>query len=139
MSADVLLSRLDKVRAAGAGRWMTACPAHADKTPSLSIRELEDGRILIKCFAGCGASDVMQAVGLSLADLFPNKLEGDFAPIKNAHAHAAVIAMKSIDRDALLIAIAAEQLAKGEPLSSDDHQLLLAAANRVRKARKAAA
>src|SRR3546814_1739262 len=31
--------------------FMALCPNHADKNPSLSIRETEGGRILLKCFA----------------------------------------------------------------------------------------
>lgn len=50
---------------------MAKCPAHDDKSPSLSVRETEDGRVLIHCHAGCGASDVLAAIGLTLADLFP--------------------------------------------------------------------
>ena len=45
MSADVLLSILEGVKRTGPGRWMARCPAHGDKSPSLSIRELDDGRV----------------------------------------------------------------------------------------------
>lgn len=139
MSAEKLLDRLDKVRAAGAGRWMAACPGHEDRTPSLSIRELEDGRILLHCFAGCGASDILVAVGLSLADLFPKKLEGDFSQVKNAHAHAAGAALKSLDHDALLIALAAEAIAKNQPLDEEDRKKIILAAERIRATRLEAA
>lgn len=50
---------------------MCKCPAHSDRTASLSIRETDDHRILLNCFGGCSANDIVQAVGLSLADLFP--------------------------------------------------------------------
>ena len=70
--AQRLLDRLEKARQTGDGRWMVCCPAHDDRTPSLSIREIEDGRVLVHCFAGCPAGDVLTAVGLSLADLFPD-------------------------------------------------------------------
>jgi DNA primase len=48
MSAEALLAHLDKVRRTGAGRWIARCPAHDDKSPSLAIRELDDGRTLIR-------------------------------------------------------------------------------------------
>ena len=70
MGADVLLARLDKVKQTGDKKWMACCSAHDDRTPSLAVQELDDGRVLVKCFAGCGAADVMAAVGLSLSDLF---------------------------------------------------------------------
>ncbi|MEW6001021.1 MAG: hypothetical protein AB1729_19740 [Pseudomonadota bacterium] len=49
------------------GRWhgfyaMCVCPAHADRTPSLSIRQGERG-ILVHCFAGCRSEDVLRAIG----------------------------------------------------------------------------
>lgn len=78
MSADELLARLDKVTPRGKGKWMARCPAHDDKTPSLAVAELQDGRILVKCMAGCPTHDVLTSVGLSLADLFPDGGLGEF-------------------------------------------------------------
>lgn len=42
--------------------WMARCPAHNDRTPSLSIRQLPSGKILFHCFAGCSYSDIQQAI-----------------------------------------------------------------------------
>ena len=39
-------------RRAGAG-WMARCPAHDDREPSLSISRGEDGKVLVRCHAGC--------------------------------------------------------------------------------------
>jgi hypothetical protein len=52
----------------GDGIW--ACPAHEDRSPSLSVREGDDGRVLVHCFAGCATHDVIAAVGLRWTDLF---------------------------------------------------------------------
>ena len=79
MSADALISKLDKVKRTGNDRWQARCPAHDDKGPSLSIRETEDGRVLVHCFAGCSVPEIVQAVGLELSDLFPPRLNGDHA------------------------------------------------------------
>ena len=49
--------------------WTALCPTHADKTPSLSITE-RDGKVLLKCFAGCETDAVIEALGLSWTDLF---------------------------------------------------------------------
>lgn len=73
MNVAALLSRLEKVRQTGAATWTACCPAHADKSPSLSIRELDDGRVLVHDFGGCPVDDVLAAVGLELSDLFPEK------------------------------------------------------------------
>lgn len=48
------------------------CPAHDDRSPSLSITEGDDGRVLLKCHTGCEPDDVVKALGLTLADLFPD-------------------------------------------------------------------
>ena len=68
---DIFLSALPTFRQNGRDRWMAPCPAHDDRDPSLSIRRMHDGRILLKCFAGCGAVDIVESLGLKLADLFP--------------------------------------------------------------------
>ena len=56
------------------GEYRAFCPAHDDrKTPNLRIREAEDGRVLLRCFAGCGQRqvlDVLQDRGVGRADLF---------------------------------------------------------------------
>ncbi len=85
MSADILLSRLEGVRDRGHGRWMASCCSglHDDRNPSLSIHETADGTVLIKCFAGCSAAEIVAGVGLTLADLFPEKLTHHRAPLRN--------------------------------------------------------
>lgn len=44
-----ILPRLEKVKRAGPDKWLAKCPAHDDKRPSLSIREAEDHKVLLKC------------------------------------------------------------------------------------------
>jgi len=70
MSAAALLDRLQRVRGVGPGRWVASCPAHEDRRPSLSIRELDDGRVLVHDFAGCDVEAILGAVGLELSALF---------------------------------------------------------------------
>lgn len=53
--------------------WIARCPAHEDKRPSLSIKEVEDGIILINCWAGCSAYEIVSSLGMRLADLFPSR------------------------------------------------------------------
>lgn len=48
---------------------MSNCPAHDDRSPSLSMREADD-RVLLHCHAGCTTDQVVAALGLKLADLF---------------------------------------------------------------------
>lgn len=53
-------------------QWMAHCPAHQDHSPSLSIRDGRDGRVLITCFAGCEKTAILKALGLTWRDLFNN-------------------------------------------------------------------
>jgi hypothetical protein len=76
---EKLFGRLEGVRTCGKGKWQAKCPAHDDRLPSLAISEAQD-KILIHCFAGCSPTDVLDAVGLELGDLF----EGS---ISNGHGH----------------------------------------------------
>lgn len=50
---------------------MAQCPSHDDTQPSLSLRAI-DGMVLTYCFAGCGADDIVAALGLTMADLYDN-------------------------------------------------------------------
>ena len=52
------------------GGWQSQCPSHEDRSPSLSIREGSDGRVLLFCFAGCETPAVLRALGLTYRDLF---------------------------------------------------------------------
>lgn len=71
---DLMLSRLDRPKKSGKG-WMAKCPAHEDSSPSLTVTEADGGKVLIHCFGGCRADDVIAAVGLEWKDLFPGKLD----------------------------------------------------------------
>ena len=70
MSVHQLLDRLEGVRKSGEDRWNARCPAHEDRSPSLSIRELPDGRILLKCFAGCETGNVLASAGMRSRTFF---------------------------------------------------------------------
>jgi hypothetical protein len=66
-----LLARLERVKRTGPGAWRAECPAHEDRAPSLGVAVGDDGRALLTCRAGCSTAAVLAAVGLELADLFP--------------------------------------------------------------------
>jgi hypothetical protein len=57
-------------RPTGAGRWQAKCPGHPDRTPSLSVATGDDGRTLVRCWAGCSLDAILSALGLSTRDLF---------------------------------------------------------------------
>lgn len=68
MTVDDLLPRLDAVCRSSRG-YVARCPAHADKSPSLAIKEGERG-LLIKCWAGCTLDQITAAIGIQVSDLF---------------------------------------------------------------------
>ena len=84
---DNVLSCLDKVKAAGANKWKACCPAHDDKSPSLAVTEASDGTVLLKCWVGCKAQDIVSAIGLELRDLFPGQKRERRGPSAAAIKH----------------------------------------------------
>ena len=131
-----LLDRLESVAEVGQGRWIAKCPAHDDRSPSFSIREVDD-RILAHCFAGCDIGDVLAAIGLELKDLYLEPL-GHHLPARAGrnHSHAARDALRAISREALLVCVAADNLAQGVNLNDEDRGRLSLAANRIRSAQE---
>jgi hypothetical protein len=128
-----MLARLQGVRQTGQGRWTARCPAHEDKRASLSIRETDDSRLLVHCFGGCSAGDVVAAVGLTLADLFDRSLASSVKPLlPPAHVRLnAVEALAGIQHESLVVVIVAEKLARGESLVELEHQRLIRAASTI--------
>lgn len=66
---DALLSKLTGVKTEG-DHWKALCPAHNDRNPSLGIALGRDSRVLLTCYAGCGIDSILDAIGLSVTDLF---------------------------------------------------------------------
>jgi len=121
--AQKLLNRLEKVRRTGEGRYMACCPAHDDRTPSLSIKECDDGRLLVHCFAGCPTDDVMAAVGLTMADLFASSFrrhscKPGLSEVKRRELREVA------DIERLVLACMRSDAARGEPI--DPHRAVQA-------------
>lgn len=128
-----LLDRLDAVRETGAGRWIARCPAHDDRHPSLSVRETADGTVLLKCWTGCGAADVVAAVGLELRDLFPPRID-DRPPLRKHERWASVDVLRCLAHEVVIVLVAAEATGRGEALTDADRDRLAVAAGRLRAA-----
>lgn len=130
MSASKLLQTLDKVKQTGPGRWLACCPAHEDKSPSLSIRELDDGRVLIHDFAGCSVNQVLGAVGLDFDALYPEKPIEHGKPEKRPFPVADIL--RALAFEASIVLIAATDLLTGQPFTETDRERLALAASRIR-------
>lgn len=129
--ADRLLSRLDGVRKTGDGRYIARCPAHHDLGPSLSLRELPDGRLLLHCFAGCPVSDVLGAVGLDFHHLFPDAPLAHLAP-RERQPFAPLDVLKALAHEALVLQLIAEDMRNG-PLTDEGNHRLDTAISRIRE------
>jgi len=131
MSAASLLSRLEKVKAVGPGKWKACCPAHADRRPSLSILEKDDGRVLIHCFAGCAVHDVLSAVGADAAELFPPRpicAEG-IRPERRPWIPSDVFEIARVEVS--VVALISCDMHSGRRVSEQDYQRLHVAAQRL--------
>lgn len=121
---DNLLSRLDKVKRTGHGTYQARCPAHDDRGPSLSIRELDDGRILLHCHAECETFDVLAAIGMTFEDLFPPR-EIQHGKRERRPFPAADV-FRAIAFEALVVASSGVSMLAGTFAGGDRERLILA-------------
>lgn len=68
---DDIVGKLDGAHHRGEHHVDARCPAHEDHNPSLSVTYTE-GRVLLKCMAGCDTQDVLARLHLGWEDLFDN-------------------------------------------------------------------
>lgn len=126
---DSFLQTLDGVRIVRAGVWQARCPAHDDHSPSLSVKETADGTVLIKCWAGCGASEIVDAVGLDLADLFPasaSKFDHLQVPPREKRPWHAIDVLRALVMEATVIAVIAGKLDNAGLTQEDSARLTVA-------------
>jgi hypothetical protein len=64
-----LAEAIERIRCGRARNVMALCPAHGDRSPSLSVGAGRAGRILLRCNAGCPTESILSAVGLSWSNL----------------------------------------------------------------------
>jgi hypothetical protein len=133
MRLSEVLDRLAKVRGKN-GRYTASCPAHEDKSPSLALRELDDGRILLHCFGGCSTDAVLGAIGLDMTDLFPEKIDTAAAPVRSPFSAADLL--RIIHMETLIVNICAEDMSQGKALTSEDRERLKLATERICEAQR---
>lgn len=141
MNATMLLSRLEGVRRSGEG-WRANCPnGHAKARGSLSITEVDDGRILLSCFACHDTPAILGTLGLELADLFPERIK-DPSPEARQRAREAfkrsawAAALGVLDRESGIALLAARDMLAGKALPAGDVERLALAEDRIARARE---
>ncbi len=125
MSVDTLLSRLSGVRKTGSDRWSARCPSHDDKHNSLSVRELDDGRVLVHCFAECAVEEVLGAVGLEFDALFPERaIDADNPSPRERYPFLPTDVFEIARLEAAVVAVIACDMNKSRTISETDYQRL---------------
>ena len=126
---EKVLSRLGGVRTLKKGRYMALCPAHQDRSQSLSLSQADDGRILMHCFAGCHIEDVCSAIGLEVKDLFPSNQTNYYSGFKNWKSKRM---RDALVREHMIVEMAKADRAKGRNLSENDKARVLKAIEFIR-------
>jgi hypothetical protein len=133
MSAvDSLLARLERVRQTGPGRWIASSPTRADKHPSMTIRELDDGRILLHDFGGDSVGEILDSLGMGYSDLFPERDAQHGKPERRPFPAADIL--RAVAFEALVVATAGTALLSGHPFSEADRERLIVAVGRLQAA-----
>ncbi len=129
ISITDFVSRLNRATG-GPVQWTACCPAHEDKSPSLSVRDAGD-KILFHCFAGCSGEDILGALKLEWRDVHV----GDRWEVAKrgaaGAAHLRVPEQESLDRSVL--ALAASAMRNGETLNAEDTARVYLARRRMQE------
>ena len=139
MSIETVISRLDGIRETAPGRYLARCPAHDDRSPSLAIKDGDDGRVLIHCFAGCETENVLSALGMTFSDIMPEHVgsEHSYKPVRNRVNARDVL--EALDHEALVVSIIGADIIKRKSLDEPTWRRLATAVNRINSARAQAA
>lgn len=105
---DALAARGLAVHQRPDGQWLAQCPAHQDRSPSLSVAP--DGRI--HCFAGCNPAAVLDTLGLGRPTI--RRRSASPKPRREAPTPPATPAQADREAVAAWVARCTEQLASHE-------------------------
>ncbi len=135
MSIQNILDRLVGVRETGPGKYLSRCPSHDDRSPSLAIKDGDDGRVLIHCFAGCEPQSVLDAIGLTFTDIMPERVGQDHAykPVRNRISPRDALA--TLDHESLVVAIIGADILEHKQVDEPTWDRLGAAVQRINTTR----
>ncbi len=133
---DLVLAKLDAhyLRPSGRDRWRACCPGHGGSNRSaLSIGVGDTDAVLLRCWQGCDVEQIVGALGLDLADLFPpTPSNGHGAgPIRRRRLLTAGQALELLDHEITIALLCASDMARGETLDEPTRERLLQGAARV--------
>lgn len=137
MKADLILNASRKVKKTGPSSWICCCTGHEDKSPSMTVRELDDGRVLVHCFAGCSVEEILSGAGLSFDALFPDKPQEQARGVRRPFPVADILA--AVADDAMHVAVFVANLGRPDHgIEPEDYVRFLQAACRIQEARRIA-
>lgn len=133
MGVELLLSRLLRVRQTGPDRWIASSPTREDEHPSVSIRVLKNGMIVMHDFGGDSTESILAAIGLNFTALFP---ENQARGLLNHHKAerrpfnpADILACLAFE--AAVVLQCANTVRAGSALNAEDHARLVTACGRL--------
>jgi hypothetical protein len=132
-----VLDRLQRVKQVRPSQWKAACPICKSKEGRpVYIKEADGGRVLLHGFCGHTTGELVEALGLSIGDLFERPIEHRRGPER--HQIPARDLLDMIDREALVIATLALELKAEGDLWDEQWERIATAAARIGWARDAA-
>lgn len=130
---EKLLNGLTKVKRTGRDSWMACCPAHDDKSPSMTITQTAEGMVLLHCFAGCPTEEVLGAIGLTFEDLYPEKAYADHVPPKRMPFNPRDV-LAAVSMESMIVALVADKIARGKEITNETRDRVMLATSRLQTA-----
>ncbi len=123
-----VLERFDGVRQIGPGKWRARCPGHGSKSQSLAVADV-DGRVLLKCFAGCETEAVLNAINMTFSDLYDQPI-GEHKPTQRSPWTARDV-LDLVLVEAHVVGIVASDMLQKQTISEQDWRRLSQATGRL--------
>ncbi len=137
----LLLPRLERVRQYGRG-WRADCPLGHSSRGTLSVAVSDAGHVLMTCFAGCNLAEITGALGIVVADLFPQRKQFDLSRANRVQRRELVgmshwrAALGVLATESTVIEVAASMMERGDELGVADIERVRLAAHRIHAARE---
>ena len=139
---ELILSHAEGVKRLGPDKAIFKAPTRKDKTASVSIARGANGAVILHDFGGDSTADILAAMGLSLASLYPEQIRADMTPAQKSelrmHGKIAgwAAALSVISYESKIIVIAGRMFKKGEALDAADENRVDEALGRIESARE---
>lgn len=126
---EKFLARVEH-RTTGRDHGVFRVPTRRDRNMSGTWRELADGRLLVHDHGGDGLEEILAAIGLELADLFPPSTAHQAKPDRQPFPAADVL--RALQLEVLVVLTAAADVMAGKAIDTEDRTRLAQAVGRIR-------